>query len=55
MNSLRWRQIQGILRLEVRKSVLSARALPLYLLAAIPAGITFIMVAYLTIVGEAPP
>ncbi len=55
MKSLWWRQIQGILRLEVRKSVFSARALPLYLLAAIPAAVTFIVVAVSTIVGEPPP
>jgi ABC-type transport system involved in multi-copper enzyme maturation permease subunit len=35
--------------------VFSTRALPLYLLAAIPATITFIVVAVSTIVGEPPP
>jgi len=55
VKSLWWRQIQGILRLEVRKSVLSMRALPLYLLAAIPVTVTFIVVAVSTIVGEPPP
>ena len=39
MKSLWWRQIQGILRLEVRKNVFSMRALPLYLLAVIPAAV----------------
>lgn len=55
MKTLWWRQIQGILRLEVKKSIFSARALPLYLLAAIPVAITFIVVAVSTIVGEPPP
>jgi len=55
VKSLWWRQIQGILRLEVRKSIFSARALPLYLMAGIPATVTFIVVAVSTIVGESPP
>ena len=38
-------QIQGILRMEVRKNLFSSRALPLYLLAAIPLAVTLIFIA----------
>ena len=44
MNALWWRQIVGILRLEVRKNLFSTRALPLYLMAAIPLAIGVIFV-----------
>ena len=54
MKSLWWRQIQGILRLELRKNLLSSRALPLYLMAAIPAVIVLIFIAVTTAFDDVP-
>ena len=54
MKSLWWRQIQGILRLEIRKNLFSARALPLYLMAAIPMAVVLIFIAVTTAVDEIP-
>ena len=36
MNERRWAQIRGVLRMELRKSLFSRRALPIYLVAALP-------------------
>jgi ABC-type transport system involved in multi-copper enzyme maturation permease subunit len=55
VTSLWWRQVRGILRLELRKNLLSLRAVPIYLLALLPLAVVFIFVLIHTIVGEAPP
>jgi len=55
MKSLWWRQIQGILRMEVRKNLLSARALPIYLLGAIPIGIVTLFVLVASYLEDGPP
>lgn len=54
MTSLWWRQIRGILRLEIRRNLFSSRSLPLYLLAAIPLAIVAIFIAVTAALGETP-
>ena len=54
MKTLWWLQIQGILRLEVRKNLFSARALPLYFMAVIPLAVVLIFIAVTTAFDEIP-
>ena len=57
MNSLWVRQIRGMLGLEMRKSLFSARALPVYFLALVPIGLLllFLVVAMITGPDDLPP
>lgn len=52
MTSLWWRQVRGILRLELRKTLLSLRAVPIYLLALMPLAVVFAFVLISSVVGE---
>ncbi len=45
MNALRQRQMRGIFRLEIRKTLFSFRSLPVYLLAAFPVALGLIVVS----------
>jgi len=54
MNALWWRQIVGILRLEIRKNLFSSRALPLYMMSAIPLVIVTIFIAVTTAFDDIP-
>jgi ABC-type transport system involved in multi-copper enzyme maturation permease subunit len=49
MNRLWVAQLRGVLRLELRKNLFSARALPMYLLAALPVAITAIFILVTTV------
>jgi ABC-type transport system involved in multi-copper enzyme maturation permease subunit len=53
MNRLWVAQLRGVLRLEMRKNLLSTRALPMYLLAALPLAIT-VMFILVTTVSSVP-
>lgn len=54
MNRLRLNQIRGMLRLELRKNLLSVRALPVYLLAALPVGVV-VLIVLISALLEPPP
>jgi ABC-type transport system involved in multi-copper enzyme maturation permease subunit len=54
VNRLWLHQIRGMLRLELRKNLLSLRALPLYLLAAMPVGVVLLMVLVSSFTGPPP-
>jgi ABC-type transport system involved in multi-copper enzyme maturation permease subunit len=54
MNPLWSRQVRGILRLEFRKTLLSMRSVPIYLLGGLPVVVAFGMVA-IFLLFEAPP
>jgi len=49
MNRLWVAQLRGVLRLELRKNLFSMRALPMYLLAALPVAITAIFILVTTV------
>jgi len=53
MNPLWIRQIRGMMRMEMRKNLLSRRAIPIYILAALPIGIASMIFIVSGIVG--PP
>lgn len=55
MNRLWVRQIRGVMRLELRKTLLSLRALPIYLLAGIPLFIVFMFVLVSALIEGGPP
>jgi ABC-type transport system involved in multi-copper enzyme maturation permease subunit len=52
MNSERLAQVRGMLRLELRKNLLSTRALPMYLLAALPVAVVAIIILVSVVVGR---
>jgi ABC-type transport system involved in multi-copper enzyme maturation permease subunit len=54
MNRLWVAQIRGVLRLEMRKNLFSARALPMYLLAVLPLAVTAIFILVTTVTGIPP-
>jgi len=54
MNRLWIAQVRGILRLEMRKNLFSTRALPMYLLAALPVAVTIIFILVTTVTGVPP-
>jgi len=47
-------QVRGVLRLEMRKNLFSTRALPMYLLAALPVAVTAIFILVTTVAGVPP-
>jgi len=47
-------QVRGVLRLEMRKNLFSTRALPMYLLAALPVAVTTIFILVTTVTGVPP-
>ena len=53
MKEIWYRQVQGILRMEIRKNLFSLRALPIHGLAAFPVLVTFLLVVASTLTG--PP
>ena len=55
MNMLWWRQIQGILRMEVKKNLFSSRALPIYILCLIPIGIVMLFIGVSEFLEDGPP
>ena len=54
MNRLWVAQVRGVLRLEMRKNLLSTRALPMYLLAALPVAVTVIFILVTTVTSVPP-
>ena len=52
MSNLRTAQVRGMLRLELRKNLLSMRALPMYLLAALPLAVVAIFILVSVVVGR---
>jgi ABC-type transport system involved in multi-copper enzyme maturation permease subunit len=52
MNPLWIRQIRGMMRMEIKKNLLSRRAIPIYVLAAIPVGIASMIFLISMIAGR---
>ena len=52
MNALWLRQVRGILGLEMRKTLFSARALPLYMMALLPVGLVTLFVIMHKLLGD---
>jgi ABC-type transport system involved in multi-copper enzyme maturation permease subunit len=54
MNSLRWRQITAVARMEVAKNLFAWRAAPIYLLAAMPIFVVALILIVTVLFGDGP-